>query len=87
MAEVIGAQLVIEALRHEGMDTVYVLPGDPVGTIVVADGASTMDISRQVVCSYKPRHRIDAEIYGCVGTCAPSSSRRKSASLISRSSA
>ncbi len=125
MVEVIGAQLVIEALRHEGMDTVYVLPGDPVGsivnnmvlaqlneawndnpvkhgetdwirslreyalknqttvqpmldsdaiprgyyrmhrevrdyiaedTIVVADGASTMDISRQVVYSYKPRH-------------------------------
>ena len=34
MAEVIGAQLVIEALRHEGIDTVYVLPGDPVGSIV-----------------------------------------------------
>jgi len=33
-------------------------------TIVVADGASTMDISRQVVNSYKPRHRIDAGVYG-----------------------
>ena len=40
-------------------------------TIVVADGASTMDISRQVVNSYKPRHRIDAGIYGCVGTGVP----------------
>jgi 2-hydroxyacyl-CoA lyase 1 len=40
-------------------------------TIVVADGASTMDISRQVVYSYKPRHRIDAGIYGCVGTGVP----------------
>ena len=34
MAEVIGAQLVIEALQHEGINTVYVLPGDPVGSIV-----------------------------------------------------
>jgi 2-hydroxyacyl-CoA lyase 1 len=40
-------------------------------TIVVADGASTMDISRQVVNSYKPRHRIDAGIYGYVGTGVP----------------
>src|SRR4029434_11300324 len=40
-------------------------------TIVVADGASTMDISRQVVNSYKPRHRIDAGIYSCVGTGVP----------------
>ena len=40
-------------------------------TIVVADGASTMDISRQVVNSYRPRHRIDAGIYGCVGTGVP----------------
>jgi 2-hydroxyacyl-CoA lyase 1 len=40
-------------------------------TIVVADGASTMDISRQVVYSYKPRHRIDAGIYGCVWTGVP----------------
>jgi acetolactate synthase-1/2/3 large subunit len=34
MPEVIGAQLVIDALKHEGIDTVYVLPGDPVGSIV-----------------------------------------------------
>ena len=40
-------------------------------TIVVADGASTMDISRQVVNAYKPRHRIDAGIYGCIGTGVP----------------
>jgi 2-hydroxyacyl-CoA lyase 1 len=40
-------------------------------TIVVADGASTMDISRQVVQTYRPRHRIDAGVYGCVGTGVP----------------
>jgi len=40
-------------------------------TIVVADGAGTMDISRQVVNSYKPRHRIDAGIDGYVGTGVP----------------
>jgi len=34
MAEVLGAQLVIEALKREGVNTVYVLPGDPVGSIV-----------------------------------------------------
>jgi thiamine pyrophosphate-dependent acetolactate synthase large subunit-like protein len=34
MAEVIGAQPVIEALQHEGIDTVSVLPSDPVGSIV-----------------------------------------------------
>src|SRR6266545_2477628 len=34
MAEVTGAQLTIEALKREGIDTVYVLPGDPVGSIV-----------------------------------------------------
>ena len=34
MAEISGAQLVVESLRREGVDTVYVLPGDPVGDIV-----------------------------------------------------
>jgi thiamine pyrophosphate-dependent acetolactate synthase large subunit-like protein len=33
-AEGLGAQLVIEALKYEGITTVYVLPGDPVGSIV-----------------------------------------------------
>ncbi len=40
-------------------------------TIVVADGANTMDISRQVVNTFYPRHRIDAGVYGCVGTGVP----------------
>ena len=34
MAEISGAQLVIDSLRREGVDTIYVLPGDPVGDIV-----------------------------------------------------
>ncbi|MCI0441248.1 MAG: thiamine pyrophosphate-binding protein, partial [Chloroflexi bacterium] len=34
MGEVTGAQLVVESLKREGVDTVYVLPGDPVGEIV-----------------------------------------------------
>ncbi|MDP6665218.1 MAG: thiamine pyrophosphate-binding protein [SAR202 cluster bacterium] len=43
----------------------------PKDTMVVADGASTMDISRQVVDIWNPRHRIDAGIAGCVGTGVP----------------
>ena len=34
MGEISGAQLVVESLKREGVDTVYVLPGDPVGDIV-----------------------------------------------------
>jgi thiamine pyrophosphate-dependent acetolactate synthase large subunit-like protein len=33
-AEGLGAQLVIEALKHEGIATVFVLLGDPMGSIV-----------------------------------------------------
>ena len=35
MGEITGAQLVVESLQREGVDTVYILPGDPVGPIVV----------------------------------------------------
>ena len=34
MAEITGAELVVEALKREGIDTIYTLPGDPVGPIV-----------------------------------------------------
>ena len=34
MADISGAQLVVDSLKREGVDTVYVLPGDPVGGIV-----------------------------------------------------
>ena len=34
MAEISGAQLVIDSLKREGVDTMYSLPGDPVGDIV-----------------------------------------------------
>ena len=34
MAEISGAQLVIDSLKREGVDTMYSLPGDPVGEIV-----------------------------------------------------
>ncbi|MCH8310663.1 MAG: hypothetical protein IIB17_09255 [Chloroflexi bacterium] len=34
MAEISGAQLVIDSLKREGVDTMYCLPGDPVGDIV-----------------------------------------------------
>ena len=43
----------------------------PKEAIVVADGASTMDISRQVIDIWYPRHRIDAGVAGCVGTGVP----------------
>ena len=34
MGQISGSQLVIDSLRREGVDTIYVLPGDPVGPIV-----------------------------------------------------
>ena len=34
MADVTGAELVVDSLKREGIDTVYTLPGDPVGPIV-----------------------------------------------------
>ena len=34
MAEISGAQLVVDSLKREGVDTIYTLPGDPVGPIV-----------------------------------------------------
>ena len=43
----------------------------PKDAIIVADGASTMDISRQVVPVWYPRHRLDAGVAGCVGTGVP----------------
>ena len=43
----------------------------PKDAIVVADGASTMDISRQVVPVWYPRHRLDAGVAGCVGIGVP----------------
>lgn len=43
----------------------------PKETIVVADGASTMDISRQVIPIWNPRGRVDAGVAGCVGVGVP----------------
>ena len=34
MADISGAQLVVDSLKREGVDTIYTLPGDPVGPIV-----------------------------------------------------
>ena len=45
-----------------------VLPKD---AMIVADGASTMDISRQVIDIWNPRGRLDAGVAGCVGTGIP----------------
>jgi 2-hydroxyacyl-CoA lyase 1 len=44
------------------------LPDD---AIVVAEGASTMDISRQVINNSLPRHRIDAGSWGTMGVGLP----------------
>jgi 2-hydroxyacyl-CoA lyase len=41
-----------------------VLPRD---AIIVTEGASTMDISRQVLDNYEPRHRLDAGSWGTMG--------------------
>jgi 2-hydroxyacyl-CoA lyase 1 len=39
----------------------------PRDAIIVAEGASTMDISRQVLDNYMPRHRLDAGSWGTMG--------------------
>jgi 2-hydroxyacyl-CoA lyase 1 len=39
----------------------------PRDAIIVAEGASTMDISRQVLENYEPRHRLDAGSWGTMG--------------------
>ena len=43
----------------------------PKDAMIVADGASTMDISRQVMNVWNPRHRVDAGVAGCVGVGVP----------------
>ena len=43
----------------------------PKDAIVVADGANVMDISRQVINTYFPRHRLDAGVFGNVGVGFP----------------
>ncbi len=45
-----------------------VMPDD---AIVVAEGASTMDISRQVINNSLPRHRLDAGTWGTMGVGLP----------------
>jgi 2-hydroxyacyl-CoA lyase 1 len=44
------------------------LPSD---AVVVAEGASTMDISRQVINNSLPRHRLDAGTWGTMGVGLP----------------
>jgi 2-hydroxyacyl-CoA lyase 1 len=39
----------------------------PRDAIIVTEGASTMDISRQVLDNYEPRHRLDAGSWGTMG--------------------
>jgi 2-hydroxyacyl-CoA lyase 1 len=39
----------------------------PRDAIIVTEGASTMDISRQVLENYEPRHRVDAASWGTMG--------------------
>jgi 2-hydroxyacyl-CoA lyase 1 len=39
----------------------------PRDAIIVAEGANTMDISRQVLENYAPRHRLDAGSWGTMG--------------------
>ncbi len=39
----------------------------PADTFITTEGAATMDISRQVLNTYDPRHRIDAGTLGTMG--------------------
>jgi len=43
----------------------------PDDAIIVAEGASTMDISRQVINNQLPRHRLDAGTWGTMGVGLP----------------
>jgi 2-hydroxyacyl-CoA lyase 1 len=43
----------------------------PDDSIIVAEGASTMDISRQVINNNLPRHRLDAGTWGTMGVGLP----------------
>jgi 2-hydroxyacyl-CoA lyase 1 len=43
----------------------------PNDAIIVAEGASTMDISRQVINNQLPRHRLDAGTWGTMGVGLP----------------
>jgi 2-hydroxyacyl-CoA lyase 1 len=43
----------------------------PADAMVVAEGASTMDISRQVINNSLPRHRLDAGTWGTMGVGLP----------------
>ena len=50
MSQVTGARLVVDSLKREGVDTVYVLPGDPVGPITIAcakDGMKVIDVRNE----------------------------------------
>ena len=44
MSQVTGARLVVDSLKREGVDTVYVLPGDPVGPITIACAKDGMKV-------------------------------------------
>jgi 2-hydroxyacyl-CoA lyase 1 len=43
----------------------------PDDALIVAEGASTMDISRQVINNSLPRHRLDAGTWGTMGVGLP----------------
>ncbi len=44
MAEIQGGAIVARALRNEGVDTIFNLPGDPMGTILGACRREEMQI-------------------------------------------
>ena len=44
MSQVTGARLVVDSLKRESVDTVYVLPGDPVGLITIACAREGMKV-------------------------------------------
>ena len=56
-------------LYMTGMDNIRdAIPSD---AIIVSEGASTMDIGRQVLPNYLPRHRLDAGTFGTMGVGLP----------------
>ena len=74
MAEISGAQLVRDSLRREGVDTIYVLPGDPVGDIVngwAAAGHKAIAVRHeQVACMAAQAH---SYLTRSVGVCIAAS--------------
>lgn len=54
----------------------------PKDSIIVSEGANTMDIGRGVLLNNKPRHRLDAGTFGTMGVSAAASPGLKTVNVL-----